>query len=268
MAIPLTALTVSLRHWRRLMPIVAVVAFSIGWNVSPIAASYVRGTTDPSAAASYWTPAITFIHHHLGPSYRVEAVDTTGHWEAYFLPAASIPLVRGWYRQDDFPQNAVLYHPLTAQVYMRWLHKMAVRYVVLTAAPPDYSARAEAQLLRSGHSGLRVVLHTHTTTIFAVPSPTSIVTGPASPRVLSLSGSSITLDLHEPGVYRLSLRYTPYWRALDACVDQSPAGLITLRAFRAGLLHMSFAMTASGALHALTGSSTSCDLAVPPPPPG
>ena len=65
--------------------------------------------------------------------------------------------MRGWFRQDDFPQNEVLYDKLTAATYLRWLHRMSVRYVVVTDAAPDYSARHEIALLRGGRSGLPVV---------------------------------------------------------------------------------------------------------------
>ena len=32
------------------------------------------------ANAAYWAPTVRFLHTHLSPSYRVEAVDTVGHW--------------------------------------------------------------------------------------------------------------------------------------------------------------------------------------------
>ena len=51
--------------------------------------------------------------------------------------------MRGWFRQDDFPQNEVLYDHLTPRTYLTWLHRLSVRYVVLTDAHPDYSARNE-----------------------------------------------------------------------------------------------------------------------------
>ncbi len=51
---------------------------------------------------------IGFLHRNLTPAYRVEAVDTAGHWEAVYLAQARIPIVRGWFRQDDFPQNQLL----------------------------------------------------------------------------------------------------------------------------------------------------------------
>ena len=69
----------------------------------------------------------------------MEAVDTAGHWPADFLARARIPLARGWFRQEDFPQNRVLYGEFGAKAYVAWLRRVSVRYVVLTSARPDYS---------------------------------------------------------------------------------------------------------------------------------
>jgi hypothetical protein len=163
-------------------------------------ASLDRAGEDPSANPAYWQPAIRFLHIHLGPSFRVEAVDTSGHWEATYLPDAGIPIARGWYRQDDFPKDGALYRAhLPRHAYLSWLRRMAVRYVVLTSAPPDYSSRSEKRLLESGRSGLPLVLRSGNISIFAVPSPHPIVTGPDRPRVRAFRNSTIVLDLHRPG---------------------------------------------------------------------
>ena len=156
-AIPIAVLTLSLRRWRPWPVAVIAVALACSWNLSPLVWGLVRSTSDPSTSAAYWQPAVNFLHGALSPGYRVEAVDTTGHWEAVYLPRAGIPIVRGWFRQGDFPQNEVLYDRLGPHSYLQWLHSLAVRYVVLTGAPDDYSARGEAALLRGGHSGLPVV---------------------------------------------------------------------------------------------------------------
>ncbi len=259
-AAPIAALTLTLRRWRPLVPALAAFALALSWNLTPLVSSYAHGATDPSSTPAYWAPAIGYLHAHLGPAYRVETVQTAGHWEADYLPAAGIPLVRGWYRQDDFPQNAVLYHRLTPARYLRWLHAMAVRYVVLTDAPVDYSGRAEERLLRRGHSGLAVVFRTRAITVFAVPSPQPIVTGPAGPRVLALRPGSIVIDVHRTGIYRVALRFTPYWSASDACISETKGGLFDLRALRTGVIRLAFAVTASNALDALTGSRSFCDL--------
>ena len=87
-------------------------ALAAAWNLSPMAWSYSRAQTDRDANPAYWQPAIDFLNENLTPSYRVEAVDTLNHWPAVHLPRVGIPLARGWYRQDDFPQNALLYDEL------------------------------------------------------------------------------------------------------------------------------------------------------------
>ena len=157
----------------------------MAWNVSPLAASFSKGRSDPAADATYWAPTISFLPAHLTPDYRVEAVDTVGHWPAEYLPSAGIPIVRGWFRQDDFPQNSLLYRNPGGSAYVRWLRSLGVRYVVLPDAALDYSARHEAALLPSGRSGLPVVFRSAHTTVFAVPSPTPLVTGPGRARVLA-----------------------------------------------------------------------------------
>ena len=191
------------------------------------------------------------------PSYRVEAVDTVGHWEAYFLPKADIPLARGWYRQDDFPTNALLYNDdLGAKAYMHWLRSLGVRYVVLTIAPPDYSASAESKLLRSGRLPLHVVFWSPTTTIYAVPSPEPIVTGPAPSRIVALKEAGMTLSVSRPGTYRIAIRYTGYWQVSSGCVWAGKDKMIRLKAPRAGLVKMSFLVDTSRVLSELTGGPT------------
>src|SRR5262249_11773365 len=187
-------LVLSMRHWRPRIPALVVLALAISWNVTPLAESYVKAEGDAAAHASYWQPAIAYLHGHLTPSYRVEAVDTTGHWPALYLARANIPLARGWFRQDDFPQNEVLYDNLGPKAYLGWLRGLGVKYVVLTDAAVDYSARGEATLLRSGRAPLLPVFRSAHLTIFEVPHATSILTGPPGARVVSMTESRIVVD--------------------------------------------------------------------------
>jgi hypothetical protein len=233
-------------------------ALALSWNATPLAFSVVHNANDPSSRAEYWQPVIRYLHHELTPSYRVEAVDTAGHWDAVYLARAEIPIVRGWFRQDDFPQNELLYDRFGRRGYLRWLHALGVRYVVLTTAPLDYSARREAALIRGGRSGLRPVFRTQHATVYAVPDPVPIVTGPGAPRVLALRESSLVLGLEHAGTYRLSIHYSPYLAAVGACVRESPNGMVVLRARRPGVLKLEFTVTASHALAAIAGSRSSC----------
>ena len=257
-AVPLAVLTLSLRRWRPLPYAIAAFALALSWNATPLAYSFARTVSDPSASATYWQPVIGFLHKDLSPDYRVEAVDTAGHWEAVYLAQAGIPIVRGWFRQDDFPQNELLYDPFGSRAYLAWLHRLGVRYVVLTDAPLDYSARNEAKLLRSGRSGLRPVFRTPEVTVYAVPAPVPMVTGPGHPHVLALRDSSITLALGRPGTYRLALHYSPYMAAKGACISETADGMIALHAAQPGVLNLAFTVTASHAFAAISGSRGSC----------
>jgi hypothetical protein len=250
LAIPVCVLALSLRRWRPLPVCLVALGLAVAWNVSPLIGSYANGVGDETERAAEWTPVIRFLHANLSPSYRVEAVDTTGHWDAVYLPRAGIPLARGWFRQDDFPQNSVLYSPLGSRAYLRWLHGLAVRYVVLTDAPPDYSARGEAALLRSGRSGLVPVWRGRHETIYAVPHPHPLLAGAS---VLRLTQTRVVLSLPHPGSYRLAIRYSPYWDAERACLARRKDGMIELHAARAGVLQLKFHVNAGRALATVVG---------------
>jgi hypothetical protein len=254
-SLPVAVLALSLRRWRPLPLVLPALLLAVSWNITPLAFSFVSSENDQAAKAAYWQPAISYLHEHLSPSYRVEAVDTAGHWDAVYLPRAGVPLARGWFRQNDFPQNKILYtdDALGRQAYLAWLHSLGVRYVVLTDAPLDYSARREAQLLRSGRSGLTVVMHSSHLTIFAVPSPRRLITGPSRARVVALTETRVTVAVGAAGAYRLAIRYSPYWSASSGCLDPSPDGMISLRLPAAGAVELHFHVNARRALAAFAG---------------
>jgi hypothetical protein len=255
LAVPLAVLLFSLRQWRPLPVAVIVLALAFSWNVTPLAFSFVKTSGDPASSQAYWQPAIDYLHGHLGLSYRVEAVDTVGHWDAVFLPRARVPLARGWFRQNDFPQNKILYSDdeLARGAYLQWLRSLGIRYVVLTDAPPDYSARAEANLLRGRGSGLRTVMRTRHIVIYEVPNPRPLITGPAAASVVELTQTRVSVKTAAAGTYRLAIRYSPYWKASAGCLDPGKDSMIRLRTPAAGTVELSFHVNASSALAALAG---------------
>jgi len=252
-AIPVAVLLLTLREWRPRPLAYAALGLAMAWNISPLVGSVQASSGDPSSNAKFWAPAITYLHRHLTPSYRVEAVDTSGHWPAYYLPKAGIPLARGWYRQDDFPQNALLYGNFGPKAYLAWLRGLGVRYVVLASAPPDYSAEAERDLLQSGRLSLQVVLATPTVTIYAVPFPRPIVTGPGPSPVVTMTEAGLTLRVARAGTYRIAVRYTPYWHTSTGCVTEDKQRMIRLVVGGAGLVKMTFRLDASSVLNEMAG---------------
>ena len=58
-------------------------------------------------------------------------------------PEAGFPITRGWYRQDDFPENEILYSDdLNRGRTCSWLHERGVRYVLVPGDRLDYSSSA------------------------------------------------------------------------------------------------------------------------------
>jgi hypothetical protein len=260
-AIPLAVLIFSLRRWKPLIPGLAVIALAVSWNITPLVFNFANASADATTNASAWTGAITFLKAHAGPNTRVESVDTTGHWGATYLADANIPLARGWFRQDDFPQNQVLYSKLGPRTYLRWLRGLGVGYVVLpTAAPLDYSAKAEAKLIESGRAGLRLVYEDITTAIYRVPGFVPIVTGPGKPRVLKMTQERIVVGVGSGGTYRIAVRYSPYWRTSDGCLSQGKDGMLRLTTLHARVARIGFIVSADSALDQLAGQSPSCTL--------
>jgi hypothetical protein len=258
LAVPLAALVLALRHWRPLPVAVGAMLLAVSWNVSPLAANYVQDRADVTAKGSTWPAAIAFLEQHATPQYRVEAVDTVGHWPAFYLADAGIPLARGWFRQDDFPRNALLYSKLGPHAYRHWLHSLGVGYVVLAKAPPDYSSAAEAKLVRSGRSGLAPVFRTAQLTIYRVPEARPIVTGPGSAAVLRMSDAKVALSFARAGTYRVAVQWSPYWLPSHGCLSRGKDGMLLLTTTHAGVVRLSFVVSADSALDTLTGAQQTC----------
>jgi hypothetical protein len=207
---------------------------ALAYNVAPYLAPMIERTDVRPAHRAFWAPALDFLAKRSGPEYRVEVVPTFDHWEAYWLPRAGIPLARGWYRQIDIARNELFYErPLGAAAYRGWLREMGVRFVVLPETRLGQKGEErEARLLRSGRSGLSPVFADGNVTIYELPRPAAILTGPASPQITRLDHSRIEGTLRKPGAYVLRIRYTRYWRvrAGAVCVERAAGGMTRLRA--------------------------------------
>jgi len=255
-ALPIAVLALTLRRWRPLPLVVPALVLAAVWNLTPIVSSYASASTDPGRKQAYWQPAITYLHAHLSPSFRVEAVDTADHWAAEYLPDAGIPIVRGWYRQADFPVNSVLYNDdLTPAQYDAWLRSLGVRFVLLPDAPPDYSSRHEAALIRSGRVNLKLVYRSAHIRVYEVPHASPMITGPAGGTVLYLEPTRIVAELPEAGKYHVKVRWTPFWRTKQGCVSRASDGMVNLVVPHPGVASLSVSVDVNGGLKALTGLS-------------
>ncbi|HEY7421875.1 MAG TPA: hypothetical protein VH541_07685 [Gaiellaceae bacterium] len=258
LALPIALLVAALRRWRPLPLVLAAVALAAAWNLFPLASSWASSAADRSANPQVWPAPVSYLRTHLRTGYRVEAVDTVDHWPALYLARADIPLVRGWFRQDDLPVAALLYRRFTSAEYVAWLRRLGVAYVVLTNAPPDHTSRREARLVRSGHAGLTRVFTNRGVSIYAVPQPRPIVTGPGGPEVLALRESRLRIRVPRGGTYRVAVRWSPYWHASTGCLTRAPGGLLSLRTRAAATVRIGFDVDARSLFDAFADSTPRC----------
>jgi hypothetical protein len=259
LALPLALLVAALRRWRPLPLALAAVVLAGAWNIVPLAGGWAQAAADRSANPTVWRAPVGYLRTHLTTGYRVEAVDTSQHWPALYLARADIPLVRGWFRQDDRPVAGLLYRQrYTPAQYVAWLRRLGVQYVVLTDSPPDYSSRREAMLVRGGGTGLRKVFASREVSIYAVPQPRPIVTGPGRPAVLAFREARIRIRVSRGGTYHLAVRWSPYWHASTGCLTPAPGGLLSLRTGAAATVRIGFDIDASSLFDAFADTTPRC----------
>ncbi len=275
MGVPLLLLPLAARGFRPRGIAIACLATAFMWQALPAVAGWRTATESRAQDETFWYPVIAWLDAHPDTNQRVQVVATADNWEAFYLAKRGVPLARGWFRQDDFPANAVLYGTLNARTYDTWLRRTGVRWVFLPDDPLDYSATNEATLLRSGYSGLTKVARIGGWTVFELPEPTPIATPADGISVLSLTSAAVTLRVKKPGTYRLRLRYTPYWSVErgSACAEPREPWGTDLRVSQPGVVRLSFDVRLGTFVGAVLGSEGGCGSpvlgpAAPAAPPG
>ncbi|HSK17144.1 MAG TPA: hypothetical protein VK915_13390 [Gaiellaceae bacterium] len=228
-ALPLALLAAALASYRPRWLSALVLAAAVTYTLVPYVGSALHRTDTRSAEASFWAPALGVLAGRWSPDYRVEVVPTGDHWESYWVPRAGFPIARGWFRQLDIAQNPLFYEePLEPEAFRAWLRSLGVRYVLL---PETQLGRVgeerEAELLRSGRSGLLEIARAGSVVVYELPDPSPLLVGPAAARVTALEPDLVAAFVAEPGIYRLAIRWTPTWRVEhgSVCVGEAPDGM-------------------------------------------
>jgi hypothetical protein len=258
---PVMLLTAALARFRPRRLAVLALAAALAYNLVPYLLLVPYRLDNRPAKAAFWAPALSFLARHATPGFRVEVVPTAAHWEAYWIPRAGYPLARGWYRQLDAAANPSLYAKhLDATAYRHWLRSNAVEYVLLAATPLDWDGGPrEAQIVSSRSSGLEVVFRSRNWTIYRLPHPTPLVTGPRGVRVTSFGHTTIRGVVSGPGRFLLRVHYNPYWQLHGAgCVLRGPREMTWLELDRSGPFALSMPATPDGLLDSLTGVHPGC----------
>jgi hypothetical protein len=237
LAFPLMLLTAAVARFRPRVIAFAALAFALGYNAVPYAADMSR-VDSRTPDRTFWAPALGFLRAHADPNYRIEVVPTVHHWESYWVPRAGFALARGWFRQLDLAENAVLYDDeLSPSAYRSWLRGMGIRYVLLANAKLDTQGAArEAVLLRSGRSGLVRVFQTPDWRIYELKPAVPLLTGRAPAKITALDHERVAGWTAGRGGYRLRVNYTRYWRVARGmvCLGPTADGMTSVWAARPG----------------------------------
>jgi hypothetical protein len=256
---PVMLLTASLAGFRPRKLVVFALASALAYNLAPPLLLVPYRLDDRPAAERFWQPALEYLDRHARPGFRVEVVPTSGHWEAYWIPHAGFALARGWYRQIDMADNAVLYADnLDASAYEEWLRSNAVEYVLLPETELDpFGGPREAAVVRAHPSGLVRVFHRGVWTIYRLRRPTPLLTGPGRADVVSLGHTTISGVVTQPGRYLLRVHFNALWTtSVGACITHGPHGMSWLDVSTAGHFSLSEPSAAVALVRALTGERT------------
>jgi hypothetical protein len=205
---------------------------------------------DPSTQAGFYDEVLDFLQPRAEPGERVEVPLTHNHWEANYV-ARRYPIARGWHRQLDRGANPLFYDDagLTPARYERWLRDNAVRWVALPAAPLDFSAEAEKELLLAGQPFLEEVHRSRDWRIWEVRDPEPPVSGSA--RVTAAGADGFDIEATRPGSLLVRQRATPYWTVVEgsACVSEDePTGWTRVDVRRAGVVRVRARLSTDGVL--------------------
>ncbi|HWB55608.1 MAG TPA: hypothetical protein VG479_01565 [Gaiellaceae bacterium] len=236
--LPLALLAAAIASYRPRWLTGIALAGALAFTLVPYVGGAAHRTDTRSSSASFWQPALDVLAARWSPDYRVEVVPTGDHWESYYVPRAGFPLARGWYRQLDIASNSLFYEaPLEPAEYRAWLESLGIRYVLLPHTQLGrIGEEREADLLSSGRSGLLEIARAGDVTVYELPDPRPILTGPARARITAMAHDRVAGEVAAPGAYRLAVRWTPTWRvrAGDVCVEEAPDGMTSVVAERAG----------------------------------
>lgn len=204
--------------------LLALVVVVVPWSFTSVDGPLFNPSAARTGRASYWSGATAYLASHLQSGQRVELVDPASHSGDYFLAHAGISLVRGWFRQDDFPLNETLYSPtLSAVQYLHFLRTRAVSFVVLPGGPYDFSSQREAAIVSQHPSGLRLVWRRGSVEVFAVRQTDPLISGGT---VLVLHQSTLTVRLVGRTTHLIRINYSPYLVPSQGCLERVGPGLM------------------------------------------
>jgi len=193
------------------------------WQWSSAGRDFLASQNEPSAKSSYYTPLLRYLATQRPEDGRLEIPFTRSHWEAAEV-APHFPLARGWERQLDAGRNALFYRGILSDfTYANWLAEHAVRLVALPDVKPDESSFKERGLIERDPPYLHLIKRLPHWRIYAftLPHPMVIPQPGADIRLTSIDSDEVGLDARTAGRALVRVRWSPYWRVDNGCVERA-----------------------------------------------
>jgi hypothetical protein len=220
---------------------------------------------------AFFAPALAYAARSYDPDFRDHVVALRLHWEACYFPQAGLPITRGWFRQDDWQHNTLLYHDPGPAAYVAWLRDLGVRDVFVPHAALDMSSTGERSLIVRSGSFVKV-LDDADWIVYRLRDPVPLVvaqnpagSAPSAAAPAAAGGAAVTAVTHDAvtvtvrraGSYVVKFTWTPYWRLVaplgpggrsPGSLAPAPRDWTLLRAGRPGTYTMVVRPTLGAAL--------------------
>ncbi|MEU6079149.1 MFS transporter [Streptomyces sp. NPDC047108] len=202
------------RRSRRWYALVVALLVVTGWQSFKTVDDIVH-TTPAASWARELAPLADRLERLDADRGRVEVVPVRSHREASAL-APYVNLARGWNRQADMERNPLFYEEgeLDKGRYEEWLHRWAVRYVVLPDDEPDPWGKSEAELVKSGVPYLTKVWSDDNWKVYRVKKPTPMADPPAT--VTRADAGELVVSVRSAGPVLIRIPYSPWLGLVDA----------------------------------------------------
>jgi hypothetical protein len=232
---------------RRRLLLAAVAVPLLLWQWIPAVGTVIRDHPDPSKDQVFFSPLVSYLKGQGAQLTRVEIPPTQDHWESLWA-AADLQLARGWERQVDIADNGIFYDQtlLSSPSYADWLLGHGVSWVALPNLRLDYSAEAEAGLVKSGLPYLQPAWHNANWQVWRVVGSPGLVDGPG--HLVAIGPNSFDVQVTQPGSVTVRLRYTRFWTPTvgHACITPTPDGWTQLAVTRPGRVQITSRLIGGG----------------------
>ena len=243
--------------------VVAFVTLAWGayWQLDNAISAVIAAEGDPSTEFAYYKPIREFLSSEGAGEERIEIPESRNRWENAFM-APDYMLARGWLRQMDRARNPLFYEgELTAARYHAWLTSNGVSWVAVSEAEPQENSEAEVELILGGLPFLKERFSDADWKVYKVADATPLARSNDGGvgQVVSLNAESMTLDVTQPGAFRVLLRSSPYWEIVEGagCVGSNGAWT-TVRADQPGILRLENRFSLRAAWNSLTRDDRKC----------